>query len=366
MMIFGGHAAALYNAESAKTKLWKAASAAAGVALLGAFLSVPQQAYADAAPHVFAPAVAGKTPRKFTQIQAAPQLADLSLQPFFDVPQAAGPGKLGKWTGTSPQSVDLTLSAFFDAPQLNPSGWLFTVVGAGPDASEYPTLQAMFTRSAVQGLVSGKLGTYCRTLPQPDLTQQPFFDAPQVSGALPRIVPSIWTLEQTYTNPAPLVTRASSPLGGAKLGAVVLAPQQAYSDVQPRIALAAVVGNLPRVSAFFNAAQVDTTQLDPQLFSAAKAAPAISIGAYVQASAQLDFALQPSFRRPLVAQGPVPPLVRALPQHFDYTLQGSFASAVVAVLGPPIQKGELVPLPRDDRRIVITFDDRRIYPVPSR
>ena len=367
MMTFGSHATALYNAESAKTKLWKSASVVVEAALLGAFFSVPQQAYADIASRVFAPAVAGKTARKFTQVQAAPQLADLSQQPFFDapqivgarprsfslvsaapqsvdltqqpffdVPQVAGPGKLGRYAIAGPQSVDLTLPAVFDAPQLNPSGWLFAVVCAGPDPTEYPTIQATFIRPSLQGLVSGILGSYVKVPPQPYLTLQPFFDAPQVAGSTPRIIPITWTPEQAYANPAPLVLAPSTPPVGSKLGSIALAPQQAYSDIQPRIT-AAVIPGRP------------------------------TLGAYIQASGQLDERLSTAvWRARFALQGPIPPLVSVQPQSFDYTRQGSFSSAVFSVLGPTVQKGELIPLLPDDRRIVITLDDRRIYPVPLR
>lgn len=409
--LFGTHAATLYNAEAQKARVWSSAAGSTVVTgKLGQWMtSAGQLIDLTLQPFFDAPQPLGALPRIAAQLRVAPQAVDLSLQPFFDGPQPApgvvsGPaptaqyqfgthavalynaeaektriwssipaptsvttGILGQWTTSAPQAADLSLQPFFDGPQSNPSGYLFTVIGASPDTSEFPTLQPTFVRSSIQGLVSGILGAFSRAPPQ--LEERPTFTVwpSVVSGATPRIVPTTWTPEQSYTNPQPLGIRASTPIGGPALGSVAVAPQQSYSDVQPRITPAVIAGNSPRIGVFFTAAQIDATQATPrftapitatavvsvpvapylatsqqaqdyptlQIWSSRNAGVNSRVAPLVQSAAQADLTQQPFFDAPQPGPltGLVPPAVRVPPQQVDLTLQATFSHPLITGQG---------------------------------
>jgi hypothetical protein len=370
---YGSHAVATYNAEALKSKIW--ASVAPSLVQTGklssSFNAGPQQYDFTQQPFYDAPQPSGSTSRVPTFTSAAPQQFDLTQQAFWDAPQPGGATtRVPTFINAAPQPLDLTQQAFWDAPQGGAplagevpvsawiggthavalynaealktkiwssvssgsvTGWVLTYISAGPDVTEYPTILGFTTSPAIPRAAFSTLGSFVSASPQ--FEERPTFVTrpAQRLGSTPLVPTMVSVGEQSYLNPPPSITHATLASGGPTLGTVVSVGQQSYTDVQPRYYPTVVVGNTPRVSAFFSVYPIDTSQL-ASWYTSSQPNPIGPVLRLVQAAPQsYDFTQQAFYDAPQPGplHGPVPPLINSAPQQVDLTQQGSFSRPLI-------------------------------------
>lgn len=115
--LWGTHAVATHNAENVKSAVFRSVAAATVVVTgVAAFISAPQQAYADVQPFVQKSLVSGQTTPVIPRVSGAPQQADLTLQVVFSRPITSPQGPTVRPFTAAPLQVDLTQQAWLKAP----------------------------------------------------------------------------------------------------------------------------------------------------------------------------------------------------------------------------------------------------------
>lgn len=115
--LWGTHAVATHNAENVKSAVFRSVAAATVVVTgVAAFISAPQQAYADVQPFVQKSLVSGQTTPVIPRVSGAPQQADLTLQAVFSRPITSPQGPTVRPFTAAPLQVDLTQQAWLKAP----------------------------------------------------------------------------------------------------------------------------------------------------------------------------------------------------------------------------------------------------------
>jgi hypothetical protein len=256
---FGSHAAVLYNAEAAKTQVWRSVQAS---------LTPPKP-------------VAG-------YYFIAPQVIDLTLQPFYDAPTPSNQGRLGAQITAAPT----------DTSQLRPQVW----------ASLVPP-----------PIVPNPVSPYWKTYPQ-------FEERPTVA---------IWPAQKAGSPPT------FRPQGQSSPQQVDLSLQAFYDSPNP--------ANQGVLGARHSVSQVDTTQIQPRVYLSARTTLIIAnpVAPYYSLAPQLvDLTLQPVIRSPLLrTQGRVPPTIWAGQQINDLTPPSQqYPTPVAAIVhGPTLLRHYFVP-----------------------
>ena len=128
------------------------------------------------------------------------------LWPSATTTAAPVSGRLGTFFTAAPAQQDTRGGeAFFSAP-LTYGGWITGWVQAAPDPSEYPPSQAWFSPALVHQIVAGRVAPFFAAAEQPYVNPAAVLVAPAPKlPLLPHTSAFFATLEQAYTNAAPWV-----------------------------------------------------------------------------------------------------------------------------------------------------------------
>lgn len=121
--LWGTHAAAIHNAENVKSAIFRSVAAATVVVTgVSAFISAPQQSYADVQPFIEQSLASGQATPVIPRVSGAPQVVDFTLQAVYSRPITSPQGPTVRPFTAGPLQVDLTQQAILSEPLPNRQG----------------------------------------------------------------------------------------------------------------------------------------------------------------------------------------------------------------------------------------------------
>jgi hypothetical protein len=336
---FGTHAATIYNAEAAKSTVWRSVVGVT-VAVLGSYVSAPPQAYADVQPVVQRAVVAGNTPRIPTFVNAAPQQIDLTQQAVISRPTVGPQGPTVRSFTAGPLQIDLTQQAVYVRPLVAAFGILGRVQSAAPQQVDL-TLPAVIIPSApgYSGPPSYDVytfGAHAEATYNAEAAKSKTWPSAQSLALIPAVSPAVFVGQQSYSDPQPVVQESAIKGQTPPVIRAQWTPQQEYTDSQAWVQRSAPGQQGPTVRSFTaGPLQIDLTQqavviaTQPQLGipKVLGVSYAVPEQAYVNVAAVVVRAAVKGQTSPVI------PFQTGAPPQFDYTLQPVIIEPLVAGAG---------------------------------